>query len=142
MKTLLFLLILTGPVSASVDHAVSMVPKGKLFDFINRDFDIRTKAGTTIEIEFGRDGKLKQASGKNLNKGDELEPGEGLISLSTIAQKLGTSGSKPEGYWLLEEDPELGWIYEIDNKLISAKSGKLLRTLETKASQNLSSFEL
>lgn len=124
----LFLLSISPVMSHTFETtAVSMVPYGKLVENLGRDYTIKTMAGTKISIEFGRDGKLKEASGKNLNKGDELEPGEGLISLSTIAQNVKSSGLIPDGFWLLEKDQKLGWIYEFNGKhLVCAKTGKIL----------------
>jgi hypothetical protein len=107
--------------------ALSMVPRGKLVDTIGRDYIIKTPAGTKIEIEFKRSGKFDEAKGQNLNKGDELEPGEGLISLSSAAQILNATGKKPEGHWRLEEDPDLGWIYELKMTIIHAKTGKIIQ---------------
>lgn len=105
--------------------ALSMVPRGKVDLQQGRDFTIKSLAGTKIKIEFRRNGSFEEASGDNLNKGDELEPGEGMISLSSAAQKLQESGIKPEGHWSLEKDPKLGWIYEMNHQhIIDAKTGK------------------
>lgn len=129
MKSFLFLLIISFNVQAALDDIVlTMVPRGKVVDSMGREFTIKTPAGTKIDIEFRRNGKLKEATGRNLNAGDDIEPGEGLISLSSAAQKLQLKGIRPKGHWLLEEDSDLGWIYEIENNLISAKSGKILKT--------------
>ena len=114
-------------VLGSPDIALTMVPKGKLSDTFGRDFKIKTASGTKVEIEFRRNGKLEEAKGHNLNRGDEFEPGDGLLSLATVAQKLTGQGIKPEGHWLLEEDAELGWIYEVGNTIINAKSGKIIK---------------
>ncbi len=129
MKIMLLLVMCGFPLfsfSATPDIAASMVPRGKIFEQIGRDFIIKTIAGTKIEIAFNRTGHLQRAKGRNLNKGDELEPGEGLISLGSAAHFASTSGKKPEGPWILENDKKLGWIYEFDHVLISAKDGKLL----------------
>lgn len=102
-----------------------MVPRGRLDEHIGRDVIIKTSAGTKIAIGFSRAGDLKEAKGRNLNAGDELEPGEGLISLSSAAQKLPKKDFK--GHWILERDKELGWIYEIESRIISARSGSILK---------------
>lgn len=112
---------------ASEDLALSMVPRSKVIENYGRDFILKTKAGTKIDIEFSRKGKLESASGKNLNKGDELEPGDGLIALSSAAHILYQNGKLTEGYWTLENDPELGWIYEIGDSTIEAQSGKIIK---------------
>lgn len=110
------------------DTAKSMVPHGKVVETLGRDYIVKTWAGTKIEIGFGRDGKLKLASGKNLNKGDELEPGDGLISLSSIAKNIQPQGLKTEGFWVLEHDQKMGWIYELNAEhIISAKTGKIIK---------------
>jgi len=131
MKIMLLLVMCGFPLfsfSVTPDIASSMVPRGKIFEQIGRDFIIKTTAGTKIEIAFNRTGHLQKAKGRNLNKGDELEPGEGLISLGTAARIASASGKKPEGPWILENDKKLGWIYEFDNVLISAKDGKFVTT--------------
>lgn len=119
--------LISGFVHAAPETATSMVPRGKLVENYGRDFIIKTTAGTKIGIEFTLGGKLQEASGKNLNQGDELEPGEGLISLSSAAHKLTEKGLKPQGYWTLEEDKSLGWIYELEESIVEAKSGKILK---------------
>lgn len=109
----------------SEETVLSMVPRSKVDLRQGRDFILKTMAGTKIRIELKRDGKLEDVSGENLNKGDELEPGDGLISLSTAAQAI---GQKAEGNWSLELDPKLGWIYEVNHQfLVDAKSGKVLK---------------
>ncbi|MFP5384674.1 MAG: hypothetical protein ACLGHN_01250 [Bacteriovoracia bacterium] len=123
----------------AVDVAKSMVPRGKIIEELGRDFIVRTEGGTNVKIEFSLDGKFQEASGKNLNQGDELEPGDGLISLSTAAQALQKTGVKPQGYWLLEKDPKMGWIYEVRKNVVSAKSGEiLLKSPEVSISENAS----
>lgn len=122
-----FLINLSPKIYGATSIGLSMVPHGKLVETLGRDLIIKTQAGTKIQIEFRRDGKFKEAKGLNLNKGDELEPGEGLLSLSSVAQILQRLGKKPQGIWTLENDEVLGWIYEVNNSLISAKSGKILK---------------
>jgi hypothetical protein len=112
------------------EKALSMVPRGKLIDQSGRDFIVKTAAGTKIEIEFKRDENFQEAKGNNLNRGDELEPGEGLLSLSTAAQALNKKGISPQGYWVLDQDEKLGWVYEFENTLISAKSGIILKSFK------------
>ncbi len=112
--------------AGSPDVAISMVPRGKVVDTIGRDYRVRTIAGTKIELEFKRNGILEEAKGMNLNKGDDLEPGYGLISLSSAAQILQSMGKKPQGLWLLEKDEKMGWIYEFQGTIISAKDGSIL----------------
>jgi hypothetical protein len=127
MKFFYVFLLLSKVTFASPEIALTMVPKGTLSDTFGRDYKIKTAAGTKIEIEFKRNGKLEEAKGHNLNRGDHFEPGEGLLSLATVAQKIGLLGARPEGQWLLEEDEEHGWIYEVGTTLIDAKSGQLIK---------------
>lgn len=131
----LFIFISFNGFAATEDIALSMVPRGKIIDRIGKDYIVKTSAGTKIHVEFKRDGKLQEASGKNLNQGDELEPGDGLISLSSAAQNLTKNGVPPKGIWNLEEDKKLGWIYEIDKSVINAKTGEIL--IETSANDSL-----
>lgn len=126
------------PAYSSVEIAKSMVPRGKIVETLGRDYIVKTKAGTKIEIEFTRSGSFEEASGKNLNKGDELEPGEGLISLGSAAQIIHKSGQRPEGFWLLEKDQMMGWIYEINGIIIGAKTGEILRKSPVNISENAS----
>jgi uncharacterized membrane protein YkoI len=118
--------------------AQSMVPKGRVIDHERRDFIIKTPAGSKITVEFDRAKNFKEASGKNLNKGDEFQPGKGLISLSTAAGKASAEGKRLGRSWNLEQDQELGWIYEIESEregmkidlLINAVSGEIIRSEE------------
>lgn len=123
---ILVMLISHSAFPVTPDLALSMVPRGKLMDQSGRDFIIKTGAGTKIGIEFERNGKFQEAKGNNLNRGDELEPGDGLISLSTAAQSLAKKGVIPQGHWVLDHDSKHGWVYEFENTLISAKDGKIL----------------
>lgn len=119
---------------AAPDIATSMVPKGRIIETWGRDFIVRGRHGTNIGIEFSLDGKFKEATGKNLTKGDELEPGDGLLSLSTAAQHLLKKGLRPEGYWTIEKDDKLGWIYEFDKGILNAKTGEIIKINPTSAS--------
>ena len=121
-------LLLSVGAFGAMEVALSMVPRGKLVESIGRDFIIKTTAGTKIGIEFTRDGKLEEAAGVNLDKGDELEPGDGLLSLSSVARKLQETGMRPQGHWMLEQDKEMGWVYEFQGKIVSAKTGKIIKS--------------
>lgn len=107
-----------------------MVPKSKLFENHGRVLILKTMAGTKIDIEFKLNGDFKEAFGVNLNRGDDFEPGDGLISLSSAAQKLLTKGVKPEGAWILENDDQLGWIYDLQGTIISAKNGRFIKKIQ------------
>lgn len=111
---------------ANPEIATQMVPKGRIYETEGRDIILRTMIGTKVRIEFKRNGGFQEAKGMNLNKGDEFEPGDGLISLGTAAKRLTKSGFKPEGHWRLSEDNQFGWVYEIDQHLINAKTGDIL----------------
>ena len=78
---------------------------------------MKTQSGTKDQIELHRNGKLKTAKGSNLYAGDELEPGDGLISLSLADQKIQSKGVSPRGVWILENDKKLGWEYEINDRV-------------------------
>lgn len=124
---MLYLIILfTGLVFADEGISLSMVPHGKLFETRGRTFILKSKGGSKIQIRYNLDGSFKDASGIDLNRGDELEPGDGLVSLSTIAKELGRLGSEPRGFWILEKDIKLGWIYDIQGTLVDAKTGKII----------------
>ncbi len=125
---LLFVLTFTALISyASEDIARTMVPRGKVFESFGRHFVVRTKEGTNIHVRFDLQGKFCHAFGRELNRGDEFEPGNGLLSLGTIARKLKEKGLSPEGFWTIEKDRKRGWIYEISGKMINASTSEILR---------------
>lgn len=124
---MLYLFILfTGIVFADEGVSLSMVPHGRLFETRGRTYILKSKGGSKIQIRYNLDGSFKDASGIDLNRGDELEPGDGLVSLSTVAKELGKGGDEPRGFWILEKDKNLGWIYDIQGTLVNAKTGKIL----------------
>lgn len=118
-------------------EALTMVPKGTIFIQTFREMTVKTTSGTKVKIEFERQGRLQEGSGLNLNRGDEFEPGSGLISLSSAAQAVAQTGHQVKGEWNLEKDSQYGWIYELleekqDNKtfhLVNAKTGKVIRSV-------------
>jgi hypothetical protein len=116
--------------TATPDVAKDMVPRGKIIETILLDYVVKTAAGTKITVEFTSAGEFKEAGGKNLNQGDELEPGEGLLSLSTVAQRLSKSGMTPKGFWALEREPGLGWVYQFNQAIVDAKTGHILKYLK------------
>lgn len=127
----IFMMLLTSLSYAAPEIAASMVPRGKVIERYGREFVVKTTAGTKIDIEFAIDGKFQEAFGKNLNKGDELEPGEGLLSLSSAAFKLKEKGLIPEGHWTIEKDEKLGWVYEFKSAILDAKTGKIIQKLSS-----------
>lgn len=114
------------------ETAESMVPRGKVIEIFGRDYVVKTISGSKIVIEFKRDGFFQEATGKNLNQGDEFEPGDGLISLGSAAKRLQDIGEKVRGHWRLEEDKKLGWIYEFENAVLNAKSGHIIDKITKK----------
>lgn len=119
-------LLLYGYTFASEDISLSMVPHGKIFEARGRTFILKSKGGSKIQIRYNLDGSFKDASGLDLSRGDELEPGEGLLSLSTAAQIITKFVGPPKGFWILEKDKSHGWIYDIHGTLVDAKKGKLI----------------
>ncbi len=138
---ILVILFSSSAFSLTPETALSMVPRGKLIDQSGRDFIIKTTAGTKIGVEFRRNGKFEEAKGLNLNRGDELEPGEGLISLSSAAHALVQKGITPQGHWVLDQDEKHGWVYEFENTLVDAKSGKLISEPALQAYQTAAKAE-
>lgn len=133
---ILVMLLSQAAFAITPDIALSMVPRGRLEEQSGRDFVVKTMAGTKIGVEFQRNGKFEEAKGFNLNKGDELEPGDGLISLSTAAQSLVRKGIVPKGQWVLDKDERLGWVYEFENTIVNAKTGKIVNELELQANSS------
>lgn len=113
--------------TAEEDLARSMVPRGKVFENFGRHYVVRTKKGTNIHIRFDLHGKFSSAFGRELNRGDEFEPGEGLISLSSVARMLNERGTPPEGFWLLENDTIHGWVYELNGSVVQAATSRIIR---------------
>lgn len=123
---LYLVLLFSSLVFADETISLSMVPHGKIFETRGRTYILKSRAGSKIQIRYNLDGSFKDASGIDLNRGDELEPGDGLISLSSVAKELGKEGNIPRGFWILEKDRTHGWIYDIQGTLINARSGKLI----------------
>lgn len=124
---MLYLILLISSLAyADENISLSMVPHGKVFETRGRTYILKSRAGSKIQIRYNLDGSFKDASGIDLSRGDELEPGEGLISLSSVAKELGKAGEEPRGYWILEKDKTHGWIYDIQGTLVSAKTGKII----------------
>jgi hypothetical protein len=139
MKAILpFLLLSSFSLGASetpYKQCSTMVPQGKVIHQASREFTVKTRAGTKIKVEFERNGNFQEASGLNLHAGDEFEPGQGLMSLGSIAKSLTEKGHKVKGDWNLERDSTHGWIYELathdeDDQIIyrslKAQDGSLL----------------
>jgi hypothetical protein len=118
--------------------ALSMVPKGEFMERGLREITVKTQAGTKIKIDFLRQGQFKKASGLNLNRGDEFEPGQGLLSLGSVAQSLALRGHQVRGEWNLEKDQQDEWLYELVEEavgektyhFIHARNGKLMESIE------------
>lgn len=123
---LYFILMILGNALATENLSLSMVPYGKIFETRGRTYILKSKAGSKIQIRYHLDGSFKDASGIDLGHGDELEPGEGLLSLSTVAQIMAKHNEQPRGFWILEKDQVHGWIYDIHGTLICAKDGTLI----------------
>ncbi len=130
---LTILTLAVGLAPATPDVALSMVPKGKILETNLLDYVVKTAAGTKITVEFTSSGQFKEAAGKNLNQGDEFEPGEGLLSLGTVAQRLTQSGARPTGLWALEREPRWGWIYQFTQVIVDARTGRVLKHLKAQA---------
>lgn len=117
--------------------ALSMVPRGRIIEKTFREYTVKSKAGTKIKLEFEREGVFQEAQGLNLNHGDDFEPGQGLISLASIAQTVSKLGHQVKGPWNLEKDKKLGWVYELSGEsagesvslLIDASNGKILKLI-------------
>jgi len=135
--TVIFLMIipLFGMSKATEELVKSMVPHGQISRKIGKDYQIKTRAGTRMILEFDQSGNLDEASGLNLGKGDTFEPGNGILALDTVAKALQIKGHHISGEWKLENDPKLGWIYELNGPhsqedlsyLVNAKTSELLR---------------
>ena len=112
-----------------------LVPEGTIAQEKEREFKVRTKAGSIVEVEFERNGKFEEASGKSPDK-DVLVPGNGLITLASATDVLKKQGKVASGDWSLENSFIKGWVYEFEgfekgkevDYLIDAKSGKFLET--------------
>lgn len=136
ITALLMIVPLYGVSKATEEIVKSMVPYGEVSQKIGKDYLVRTKAGTKVLVEFDRTGNMDEASGLNLGKGDTFEPGNGLLTLDSIAQGLKNKGHEVRGDWRLEKDSILGWVYELAGThleepayfVVDAKSSQLIKT--------------
>lgn len=136
MITFLLIIPLYGLSKATEELVKSMVPRGEVAVKRGNDYAVRTQAGTKIMVEFNRGGELDEASGLNSDTGDIFEPGNGLITLSSAAQVAEREGHKIKGEWRLENDPTLGWIYELEGRygeesleyVVNARTAQLIKT--------------
>lgn len=120
---------------AIFDKTKLIVPDGEIVQEKEREYKVRTKQGSIVEVEFERNGVFEEASGKSVEK-DVLVPGEGLISLSAAVESLKKAGKVSSGDWSLEKSFIKGWVYEFEGfeqgreveYLINAENGKFLET--------------
>ena len=87
----LFIFTLT-PVGASADiskNALEYVPNGTLVSHDDDEVKIKTPSGTIIEVEFNKEGTLREASGNSVSK-DIFVPGNKLLTLEAAAQAMTT----------------------------------------------------
>ena len=114
------------------------VPEGTLVKEKVDELKVKTKAGTTIEIEFTSDGSFKEASGDAAVSGDIFIPGMKLLSLKEASDALVKLGKLPSGEWNLEKGFLSDWTYEFEGKdndrkmeyKLDAKTGQLLKEEE------------
>ncbi len=141
LKTIVGILAITTSLSALAVPKVNdttiptMVPKGKIDHKGWREYKVKTEAGTKVEIEYDRKGELSEASGDHLNKGDNFEPGQGFISLSTAAQSVTKAGNILKDEWEFEKDSKYGWVYTFEGErqgnaldfMVDAKTGAIVK---------------
>lgn len=138
LVTLVMIAPLYGLSKATEELVKSMVPHGEVSKSFAKEFTVKTPAGTKITVEFDRAGKFDEASGLNLGKGDVFEPGDGLLTLGTVAKKLNEKGHFIVGEWRIEKDSKLGWIYELSglqneeniNYVVDARTAQLISAEE------------
>lgn len=113
--------------------ALKFVPEGQVVSESVREFKIRTKNNTVVEIEFERDGSFEEASGKDVQK-DVLVTDLGIKSLEDALKSARAEGKSPIGEWSLDKSMLRGWYYEFegfeDGKkmeyVVDAKTGKII----------------
>lgn len=136
--SLLMIIPIYGISKATEEIVKGMVPHGNISQKIGKDYFVKTKAGTKVTVEFDRAGNFDEASGLNLGKGDNFEPGNGLMALDSVAKSLVVKGLHPLGIWKLENDSKLGWIYELSglkneeniNYVVNARNSQIILTEE------------
>ncbi len=136
IMSILMIIPIYGISKATEEIVKSMVPHGEIFQKQGADYSVKTKAGTKVTIEFDRTGMMDEASGLNLGSGDSFEPGDGLMALDSVAKSLTAKGHHLRGYWKLENDSKLGWVYELAgmkdeeniNYVVNARSSLLIST--------------
>ena len=138
LVTLVMIAPLYGLSKATEELVKSMVPHGEVTQGFAKEYTVKTPAGTKITVEFDRAGKFDEASGLNLGKGDVFEPGDGLLTLGSVAKKLNEKGHFIVGEWRIEKDSKLGWIYELSglqdeeniNYVVDARTAQLISSEE------------
>lgn len=98
---------------------------------------IRTQNRTEIFITLSPQGTWEEVKGVNLNRGDEFYPGQGMMSLHQISQRLHRLGKSIYGKWRLVKYQEFGWVYQVNAKakkqpvffMVNAYSGQLIGEL-------------
>lgn len=135
---LLMIAPLYGISKATEELVKSMVPRGEISQKFASEYTVKTQVGTKVIVEFDRTGAFDEASGLNLGKGDIFEPGNGLMSLGSVAKALNEKGHSVIGEWRFEKDSKLGWIYDLAglkdeqniNYVIDAKTAQLIKAEE------------
>jgi uncharacterized membrane protein YkoI len=96
-----------------------LVPGGKILTKSKELITVETPKKTIIELVFDEQGKLEEASGKAILTGDVFVPGEKLLSLDKIAEKL--KDKKLDGEWTFEATASGDWTYDVEGTEKSKK---------------------
>lgn len=103
------LLMLSSLVFAATPE--SWVPGGQVVQRDHDEVQVRTAAGSVVELDLDRAGEVEEASGHAATRGDVLQPGGGLLSLEEAVAAAGIDGPIVE--WSLDHEWN-GWLYEFE----------------------------
>lgn len=130
-------LISTSASFASVysDKALKLIPEGTVQKEEKGDVNVLTKNKTIVEVEFDRNGELKEAKGGSV-KLDNFVPENGMLSLKDAHAKLESTGAIAVGEWSLDHSRKYNWHYEFEvlkdnvkfDYVLDARTGKVLDT--------------
>lgn len=130
---ILTLAFMAMPAFASISQeALKAVPGGKILSEKKEEVKVQTPSGSVVEVEFNREGKLKEASGNSI--GDNFVPGGEVKPLKEIVASLQANGKEVAGDWSLDKHMIKGWRYEIGGTEngkpveyeVDARNGKVL----------------
>lgn len=124
-------------VAWSQDDFTYVSPHSTILKQADTTIEIKTRNNTRIKLLLDTLGKLESAEGVNLNRGDIFTPGQGILPLSQVEERMKKLGIKIYGRWSLIKFQEYGWVYKLNVAvkgdpifhLVNAYSGQIIGTM-------------